>query len=68
MRQWRNQGADCGDGLANRGVSGSGSVLQVRFKAKTEGETRISSSELPFRLRRQGKYRLQVLLKFTYQQ
>ena len=37
--------------LAERGASGSGSILQVRFKAKSEGETRfgaaiISSSAL----------------------
>ena len=34
--------------LGDRGVSGSGSVLQVRFKAKFEGETRIALQNFLF--------------------
>ena len=34
--------------LGDRGVSGSGTVLQVRFKAKSEGETRIALQNFLF--------------------
>ena len=34
--------------LGDRGVSGSGSVLQVRFKAKSEGETRLALQNFLF--------------------
>ena len=34
--------------LGDRGVSGSGSVLQVRFKAKADGETRIALQNFLF--------------------
>ena len=34
--------------FGDRGVSGSGSVLQVRFKAKSEGETRLALQNFLF--------------------
>ena len=34
--------------IADNGVSGSGSILQLRFKAKTEGETKLTLSNFLF--------------------
>ena len=37
--------------LSAQGAQGSGSLLQVNFKAKSAGETKLDAAELPIRLR-----------------
>ena len=42
--------------IADGGVSGSGSVLQVRFKAKAEGETELALGNFEFGSNTGGKH------------